>query len=1487
MQYVRWAALVAILGLAHLVSGQRSVTDSVQRSAGTDLVHTGGTQGFVTASTMPTNPLVAYLPIANAGLNRTVALGTTVMLDGSASANPGNKGVLTYNWQLTSLPGGSHAALSNSNSIRPAFVADVPGNYTATLSVDNGWGNSSSTVIISTSGTAPVANAGRNQTVAPGSLAMLDGSGSFDVDGDLLTYQWTLVAAPHGSAATLAGATQVMPALSVDQPGTYVARLIVSDGKARSAPSFVTISTSNSAPVANAGVNQLASTGATVQLDGSGSTDVDGDALSYTWSLIAVPSGSTAALNSPSSVNPTFTVDLAGTYVAQLIVSDGKLNSVPSTVLITTSNATLAPLANAGAGQTVQYGSMVQLAGSATDPQGLQPELKWALISKPASSSALLSGSTIANPTFIADMPGVYVAQLIASTESSASAPSTVTIATSNTRPVANAGGNQSVAAGASVVLDGSRSSGTENDALTYSWSMLTRPQGSKAVLSEPNGVSPIFLADLPGTYVAQLIVHDKLASSNPVTVEITATATPALSLTLDSANLGLTRTMNGSVSLSAPATAGGVVVALTTATPGVALLTPSTVTIGAGSTTAAFTIAGVADGSTNITATAPGYTAASASVSVVNLGPITLPANLSVPLAQSVPIAVTLPGPAPSGGVVVTLGTGDPSKATVAPSTVNIAAGQSTPTVPPQVTGLGLGATTISVSAPGYTSANQTQVSVTATIGFSPASLTLSGNSTQNLALNLSAPAPGAGVTVNLTSDNISVATVPAAVSFSSGQASVNVPVTGVSSGSATIHASAPPLIADTTASITVSNVGTISLISSGAVAIGQTAPISVILSTPAPAPINVSLASSDTSKLTIFPPSVFIPQGSQIPVVTPQITGISLGSVAVIASAPNFAVASLPTIVFIGATFVPDTLTITGQNTGTLTLQLATPAPAGGLTVNLTSDSTGVATVPSTVTFAPNTTSVSVPVTGVAAGYTTIHASAPPNISDTAAAITILNPDGTLPAPTSGSGNSGGTSTSTSASGITLGNASVGQNLEVPILVTLPAAAIQAAGQGNFTLTLTSSDPTKLVLASSAGQSGSGTAIINVPAFVSQTQGNFSVWAQALAGSGTITVTAAANGFPSATSTVSLTPSGFTLLGPQAGVSTITTEQGVNLPLTVQAHRLDASFNVLDEERVRPGFPVTVTVTSSNPSVGTVTNSNVVFSGADEEYTTAQFTATGSGLTTVSANEPGGFSTPAQSGNALTITVTAELLSAPGNITLGKNLQTPYDSNGNPLAFGLNGITTTTGQMTITSNNPDLLLLSTNPNVPGSSSITLNVGKGASHGPNFYVQALASSGTATYTATMPGFGTATGMVTLAPSGFIISDANHYLSAQNGVIDLAAFVGADSIDWGITISPVVLDAFGNIVSTQPEFIGQGVNATLNLQNSNPSVASIASTATLSAGDASVFVAVDPSAIGYTTITLVQPPGFSTPAQYVQAKAEICDTNAGCPSPGN
>jgi mono/diheme cytochrome c family protein len=192
---------------------------------------------------------------------------------------------------------------------------------------------------------SPVANAGSPQSVTIGSPVNLDGSASSDPDGDPLGFSWILQA-PSGSSAALTASDTSQPSFIADVAGVYVASLTVSDGQA-SATSSVNVTARdpavNQAPaaVATASVTS-AVVGETISFSSAGSSDPEGQPLSYSWSLQG-PAGSVANLSSASAAAPTLTPDAPGDYVATLRVSDGQLQSAPATVAVGVSTAAAGP----------------------------------------------------------------------------------------------------------------------------------------------------------------------------------------------------------------------------------------------------------------------------------------------------------------------------------------------------------------------------------------------------------------------------------------------------------------------------------------------------------------------------------------------------------------------------------------------------------------------------------------------------------------------------------------------------------------------------------------------------------------------------------------------------------------------------------------------------------------------------------------------------------------------------------------------------------------------------------------------------------------------------------------------------------------------------------------------------------------------------------------------------------------------------------------
>jgi len=173
----------------------------------------------------------------------------------------------------------------------------------------------------------PTADAGTDQPgLSRNATVHLDGTGSSDPDGDQLAFAWTQTAGP---LAALMGANTATPSFTPIAPGTYVLELAVDDGFGGTDADDVTVSVVDRAPIADAGGPYACPTGGYITLDGTGSTDPDGDALTYAWTVHLTPpvtlSGPTPTLTCPST---------AGTVKVTLVVTDsGGLSSTDDATL--------------------------------------------------------------------------------------------------------------------------------------------------------------------------------------------------------------------------------------------------------------------------------------------------------------------------------------------------------------------------------------------------------------------------------------------------------------------------------------------------------------------------------------------------------------------------------------------------------------------------------------------------------------------------------------------------------------------------------------------------------------------------------------------------------------------------------------------------------------------------------------------------------------------------------------------------------------------------------------------------------------------------------------------------------------------------------------------------------------------------------------------------------------------------------------------------
>jgi hypothetical protein len=205
--------------------------------------------------------------------------------------------------------------------------------------------------------------------------------------------------------------------------------------------------------------------------------------------------------------------------------------------------------------------------------------------------------------------------------------------------------------------------------------------------------------------------------------------------------------------------------------------------------------------------------------------------------------------------------------------------------------------------------------------------------------------------------------------------------------------------------------------------------------------------------------------------------------------------------------------------------------------------------------------------------------------------------------------------------------GNINIGKNLQKwsSIALSEPAPA------GDLQLTLTSSDPTRLLLSRMPDAQGTASLTLTVRARFRESP---EFWLQALGDAGEVTYTAAAPGYEAATGTVKLSPSGIMMTGPsgeRGAPEFTTTPRGWPTKISLRAVRLTDSLEKAEAQYIRGGLTVEVRVESSNPAAGELNPPSLTLSGT-ESMAVTMFKPTGLGKTVLAVKPPPGFRAPAE---------------------------------------------------------------------------------------------------------------------------------------------------------------------------------------------------------------------------------------------------------------
>jgi hypothetical protein len=933
--------------------------------------------------------------------------------------------------------------------------------------------------------------------------------------------------------------------------------------------------------------------------------------------------------------------------------------------------------------------------------------------------------------------------------------------------------------------------------------------------------------------------------------------------------------TANGTLTVTVPAPVGTTaqIVNLTSSNTSIATV-PATVVISPGTSSASVTVTpGNTSGAATITSSAPGFLSGSTTVNVTATGAASIAATSGTgqktaittafanPLVVTVKdasgnpisgvmVAFTAPSTGASGAFAAGVNTATTNAQGVATSATFIANGTvGTYAVTAIVTGLSSTATfvlTNTVGAPASIAATSgSGQSTTINTAFaSPLAATVTdsnGNLLSGIAVTFTVPSSGAsaafagGVTTATTNSSGVAQSVAIAANATAGAYTVTAYVAGVSTPATftlTNTAGSP-------ASITASGGG------------GQSAATNAAFSSPLSATVKDSGGnplSGVTVTFTVPSTGASATFAGGVSTATTNSSGVAtsgsltanattgsytvIASVAGLSTTASFSLTNTASgqasIAAVSGSGQSATVSTAFANPLVVMVQNASGAAMSGATVTFTVPSSGAGAAfaggvnTATTNAAGMATSAALTANGTAGTYSVTASVA--GIS-TPATFTLTN----LPGATAG------------ALTVNLTSTTVGQNLETAGTVIV----LQAAPASGISVTLTSSAPTKALLATSA--TGSGSASISVVIAQGTYSIPFYVFGVASSGTATITASTTAAGLANGTATVTLATSGFVISGP-GGLTTpnITTSPGSTASVTVSAAQLDTSGNYVQSQPLAGGAMVPVTVTSSTPAVGTISGSPVTF-GPGVATGTLTFNAAAAGSTTLAVMTPTGFTTPSEDTSLTATVASSELTTTP--VTVGKNLE----------AIATVGPTTpptSAISITITSNNPSQLLLSTSSTGAGSASIVVTVPANATSGAEFYVYGLASSGSPTYTASAAGMGSATGTVTLAPSGIVITPYPSFITNIDQTGQAAQTV---------TVFSALLDASGNF-SAQLNVAG-GLSATVNISSSSSSVGTVSpATLTIAGGSDSATTQFNPAGPGTTTLTASTPTGFTTPA---------------------
>lgn len=471
-----------------------------------------------TAAADPVGVTVTMLdaaPWAHAPARQVRNVGEEWELSSVPSSDP-NGEALTYQWSLKDAPAGT--ILFDATAATARVKTEEEGVFPIELVVRDRASVSvaarTELVVVNDSPrkNAPVAVAGPVGVAEVGLPIVLEGRGSYDLEGDVLTYFWRRV---DGAAGDLFRSDSPTPTFTARESGKVTLGLWVFDGSLASPEKTVVFEVDDGArnrrPVARVkGVEPVTVT-SEVQLDGTISSDPDGATLAYLWTQTE---GVAVTLDSRTSALARFAALRPGYVAFELVVVDEKgVASLPARVSVSVTSANNhAPVANAGPDVKALVTDTAHLDGSASiDADGDALRFEWEQVF----GNPVVLSSAGPQPAFRPRGKGTYRFRLRVWDSEAPSGTDEVDVLVrshgdDNHRPVAVIAGDTTGRPGVEVVLDGSGSTDEDPlDTLGYEWSLAAFPSEKEPKLADTHGPSLRFVPELVGTYTVALKVND------------------------------------------------------------------------------------------------------------------------------------------------------------------------------------------------------------------------------------------------------------------------------------------------------------------------------------------------------------------------------------------------------------------------------------------------------------------------------------------------------------------------------------------------------------------------------------------------------------------------------------------------------------------------------------------------------------------------------------------------------------------------------------------------------------------------------------------------------------------------------------------------------------------------------------------------------------------------------------------------------------------